>query len=139
MLCIYHCLKCLTTVIFFIELYEFCLREGYADGNLIAKWKKVHHNCVPQSLPLSLSFSTLSIHPFIRPLSLSIFLLPSLSLSSFLLPSLSPSFPPSLPPSLPPSFPLSLPPSFLLSLLPSLPPSLSLSPSFPLSLSSLPS
>eukprot|EP00741_Cyanophora_paradoxa_P013348 tig00020684_g12891.t1 len=22
------------------ELYEFCLREGYADGNLIAKWKK---------------------------------------------------------------------------------------------------
>jgi hypothetical protein len=23
------------------ELYEFCLREGYADANLIAKWKKV--------------------------------------------------------------------------------------------------
>ena len=22
------------------ELYEFCLREGYADANLIAKWKK---------------------------------------------------------------------------------------------------
>lgn len=24
------------------ELYDFCLREGYADANLIAKWKKVH-------------------------------------------------------------------------------------------------
>ena len=23
------------------ELYEFCLKEGYADANLIAKWKKV--------------------------------------------------------------------------------------------------
>lgn len=23
------------------ELYDFCLREGYADANLIAKWKKV--------------------------------------------------------------------------------------------------
>ena len=23
------------------ELYEFCLNEGYADKNLIAKWKKV--------------------------------------------------------------------------------------------------
>ena len=23
------------------ELYEYCLKEGYADGNLIAKWKKV--------------------------------------------------------------------------------------------------
>eukprot|EP01116_Phalansterium_solitarium_P009549 TRINITY_DN23754_c0_g1_i1.p1 TRINITY_DN23754_c0_g1~~TRINITY_DN23754_c0_g1_i1.p1 ORF type:complete len:147 (-),score=1.23 TRINITY_DN23754_c0_g1_i1:153-593(-) len=22
------------------ELYEFCLKEGHADGNLIAKWKK---------------------------------------------------------------------------------------------------
>ena len=25
----------------FLELYEFCLEEGYADKNLIAKWKKV--------------------------------------------------------------------------------------------------
>ena len=24
----------------FAELYEFCLKEGYADKNLIAKWKK---------------------------------------------------------------------------------------------------
>lgn len=24
----------------FLELYEFCLKEGYADKNLIAKWKK---------------------------------------------------------------------------------------------------
>ena len=23
------------------ELYEFCLEQGYADRNLIAKWKKV--------------------------------------------------------------------------------------------------
>lgn len=23
------------------ELYDFCLKEGYADANLIAKWKKV--------------------------------------------------------------------------------------------------
>jgi len=23
------------------ELYEYCLNEGYADKNLIAKWKKV--------------------------------------------------------------------------------------------------
>ena len=23
------------------ELYEFCLEQGYADANLIAKWKKV--------------------------------------------------------------------------------------------------
>ena len=23
-----------------VELYEFCLKEGYADKNLIAKWKK---------------------------------------------------------------------------------------------------
>ncbi|KAI8799539.1 protein BUD31 [Cladochytrium replicatum] len=22
------------------ELYEYCLKEGYADGNLIAKWRK---------------------------------------------------------------------------------------------------
>ena len=36
----------LVKVIFFcmifviIELYEYCLKEGYADKNLIAKWKK---------------------------------------------------------------------------------------------------
>ena len=24
----------------FIELYEYCMKEGYADKNLIAKWKK---------------------------------------------------------------------------------------------------
>lgn len=24
----------------FAELYEYCIREGYADKNLIAKWKK---------------------------------------------------------------------------------------------------
>lgn len=23
------------------ELYDFCIKEGYADANLIAKWKKV--------------------------------------------------------------------------------------------------
>ena len=23
-----------------VELYEYCLKEGYADKNLIAKWKK---------------------------------------------------------------------------------------------------
>lgn len=26
------------------ELYEFCLEQGYADANLIAKWKKVSLN-----------------------------------------------------------------------------------------------
>ena len=26
------------------ELYEYCLKEGYADKNLIAKWKKVRAN-----------------------------------------------------------------------------------------------
>jgi len=31
----YHKKKLITR-----ELYEFCLREGYADRNLIAKWKK---------------------------------------------------------------------------------------------------
>jgi len=25
------------------ELYDFCLRENFADANLIAKWKKVLH------------------------------------------------------------------------------------------------
>ena len=25
------------------ELYDFCIKEGYADANLIAKWKKVRH------------------------------------------------------------------------------------------------
>ena len=25
-----------------LELYEYCLNEGYADKNLIAKWKKVN-------------------------------------------------------------------------------------------------
>lgn len=24
----------------FAELYEYCIKEGYADKNLIAKWKK---------------------------------------------------------------------------------------------------
>ena len=28
---LFHCIT---------ELYEFCLKEGYADKNLIAKWKK---------------------------------------------------------------------------------------------------
>lgn len=26
--------------IFLTELYEYCIKEGYADKNLIAKWKK---------------------------------------------------------------------------------------------------
>ena len=26
------------------ELYEWCIKMGYADGNLIAKWKKVMSN-----------------------------------------------------------------------------------------------
>ena len=30
----------------FLELYEFCLEEGYADKNLIAKWKKVCVVCL---------------------------------------------------------------------------------------------
>lgn len=25
------------------ELYEWCLEQGYADANLIAKWKKVQY------------------------------------------------------------------------------------------------
>jgi len=27
------------------ELYDYCLREGIADANLIAKWKKVRAAC----------------------------------------------------------------------------------------------
>lgn len=26
------------------ELYEYCVKQGYADANLIAKWKKVQEN-----------------------------------------------------------------------------------------------
>lgn len=31
------------------ELYDFCLEQGYADANLIAKWKKVVHFILPQT------------------------------------------------------------------------------------------
>ena len=46
-----HTLYCITLYLYRIhceypplspsELYEYCLNEGYADRNLIAKWKKV--------------------------------------------------------------------------------------------------
>lgn len=26
------------------ELYDYCVKQGYADVNLIAKWRKVSHN-----------------------------------------------------------------------------------------------
>jgi bud site selection protein 31 len=32
------------------ELYEFCLDQGYADCNLIAKWKKVFFLCESASV-----------------------------------------------------------------------------------------
>lgn len=31
---------CANNICFLAELYEYCIKEGYADKNLIAKWKK---------------------------------------------------------------------------------------------------
>ena len=36
------------------ELYDYLVREGYADANLIAKWRKVCHIYMPQQgIPFS--------------------------------------------------------------------------------------
>ena len=44
MLVILHVLDSKPTMSFYVclltELYEYCIKEGYADKNLIAKWKK---------------------------------------------------------------------------------------------------
>ncbi len=48
-------------MIMLIELYEFCLREGYADANLIAKWKKVGYEnlcCLRCIQPRDTNFGT---------------------------------------------------------------------------------
>jgi len=39
------------------ELYEFCLDQGYADRNLIAKWKKVPKICLYSIFEKSFCFS----------------------------------------------------------------------------------
>ncbi|KAJ3037433.1 Component of the SF3b subcomplex of the U2 snRNP [Rhizophlyctis rosea] len=46
------------------ELYEWCLKEGYADGNLIAKWKKPGYEklcCLRCMQPRDTNFGTTCI------------------------------------------------------------------------------
>lgn len=46
------------------ELYEFCLREGYADANLIAKWKRSGYErlcCLRCVQPKDHNFGTVCI------------------------------------------------------------------------------
>lgn len=46
------------------QLYEWLLKNGYADANLIAKWKKQGYEKVPSVLSLSLSTSiSISVSP----------------------------------------------------------------------------
>jgi len=50
------------------ELYEFCLDQGYADRNLIAKWKKVPKICFysifEKAFVFSISFIIDSLYPW---------------------------------------------------------------------------
>jgi len=49
------------------ELYEFCLDQGYADRNLIVKWKKVPNICFysifEKAFVFSISFIIDSLYP----------------------------------------------------------------------------
>lgn len=44
------------------ELYEFCLDQGYADRNLIAKWKKVSCILIFVSSPIIVVFSVIRLY-----------------------------------------------------------------------------